>query len=118
VRKLYTVAMAWNIDIEAVDAQVDVQVLLSKGECKWGLMEDARGAGGVRGVGGVSGGDRGPVPDGRAARELRLLGTPRGGDAGTAHHLRVLHGGGGDEGVPVDGGHSTDVEPVRITPVV
>jgi hypothetical protein len=43
VRKLYTVAMAWNIDIEAVDAQVDVQVLLSKGECKWGLMEDAPG---------------------------------------------------------------------------
>jgi hypothetical protein len=118
VRKLYTVAMAWNLDMEAVDAQVEVRVLLSEGERRWGLMEEAPGRAVF--VGSVASAvvavDLYPAAGLRescvylARREVEML----------APHAICEYSMEEEEmrGVPVDGGHSTDVEPVWITPVV
>ncbi|XP_004980993.1 uncharacterized protein LOC101765120 [Setaria italica] len=113
VRKLYRV---WGNG--AVDAQVEVQVLLSAGERKWGLMDETPGRAVF--VGSVASAvvavELYPAAGLRescvylAQREVEML----------APHAICEYSMEEEEmrGVPIAGGHSADVEPVWIIPFV
>ncbi|PAN43949.1 hypothetical protein GQ55_9G005100 [Panicum hallii var. hallii] len=114
VRKLY---MVW-LHRDAVDVQVEVLVLQSAGERKWGVMEETPGravfvgsvASAVVAVGLYPAAGLRESCVYLARREVEML----------APHAICEYSLADEEmrGVPIAGGHSVDVEPVWITPVV
>ncbi|OEL23903.1 hypothetical protein BAE44_0015078 [Dichanthelium oligosanthes] len=114
VRKLYMVRR----NSEAVDLQVEVQVLLSAGERKWGLMVETAGravfvgsvASAVVAVGLYPAAGLRESCVYFARREVEML----------APHAICEYSLADEEmrGVPIAGGHSADVEPVWITPFI